>query len=301
MELITLLGQTSSGKSNMAVELAKQLILKNYKICIIGCDSRQVYKGLNIGTGKIEGNWMDGIFVFQNVSHYMIDFVDPQTDYNLQNYIWDFYTTINKIENQYHYVILVGGTGLYAKAITERIDLGDVKDEFRIQYNNLKNELQALSKSSLQQKVLELNIEMNNSDYNNQIRLVSRLLKSEAQNKQWLNDSKYYEFSNQYLFAIDIYQETLINNITTRLYSRFDQGLLDEIKKFENLGEDKFLSLGLEYKQGWLFLQNKLTKKELKTNLLTQNLQYAKRQLTWLKKQKNLIWIRSLEELIDNL
>jgi tRNA dimethylallyltransferase len=301
MQLITLLGQTSSGKSDMAIELAKKLIVKNHRVCITGCDSRQVYKGLDIGTGKIEGGWVDGVFVFQGISHFMIDFVDPRIDYNLQNYIWDFYTTINKAEVQYDFAILVGGTGLYAKAIVEKLELGDVKGEFRIQYINLKKELQALTKVDLQQKVIELKIQINNSDYYNPVRLVSRLLKAEAQKQNWLGDSKFYEFSKQYLFAIAIDQNILKDKIKTRLYSRFNQGLLDEIKKFEYLGEDKFMALGLEYRQGWMYLKGKITQEELQENLLTQNLQYAKRQLTWLKKQKNLIWIRNLEELIKNL
>jgi tRNA dimethylallyltransferase len=301
MQLITLLGQTSSGKSDMAIELAKKLILKNYKVCIVGCDSRQVYKGLNIGTGKIEGDWINGIFTFQGISHYMIDFVDPQIDYNLQNYISDFYTLINKIEYEHDYAILVGGTGLYAKAIVERVELGDVKTQYRNQYEGLKKELQTLSKADLQQKVQELKIEMNNSDYNNPIRLVSKLLKSESQKQNWLNRSKFYEFSKQYLFAIDIDQTILKDKIKTRLYSRFNQGLLDEIKKFEYLGEDKFMSLGLEYRQGWMYLKDIITQEVLQENLLIQNLQYSKRQLTWLKKQKNLIWIRNLEDLINNL
>lgn len=285
----------------MAIELAKYLQTKGHKACIIGCDSRQIYKGLDIGTGKVEGCWANGIYMFENISHFMIDFVDPSIDYNLQNYLWDFYTTINDIENDYEYAILVGGTGLYAKAIMERLELGDVKGEFRTDYNEYKKDLQSLSKEDLQNKISATQIEINNSDFNNPVRLVSRLLKLKAAQNNWLGDSQYYDFAKEYLFAIEIEQEALKAKIKNRLFSRFDQGLIIEIQKFQYLGEAKFMSLGLEYRQGWLYLNKKNSESELRNNLITENLQYAKRQLTWLKKQKNLIWIRNLEELIENL
>jgi tRNA dimethylallyltransferase len=307
MQLITILGQTSSGKSDLAIQLAKHLISIGKKICIVGCDSRQIYKGLNIGTGKVEGQLIYDyelkmeVFEFGSIKHFMIDFVDPEVDYHLQNYISDFYDLMIEIRESFDFVILVGGTGLYAKAINENLNLGNVKPEFVSDYENYKSMLQAQPINRLQESANNLLIELNNSDYNNKIRLVSNLLKAHCEDHNWLENSQYYPFEKQYFFAISIVQSELKNKIETRLIQRYNQGLVDEIKQFEYLGEAKFLSLGLEYRQGWLFIRGKLSKEELQTNLLTENLQYAKRQLTWLKKQKNLIWIKNLEDILDKL
>ena len=305
MQLITLLGQTSSGKSNLAIDLVKNLNFKGKKACIVGCDSRQVYRGLSIGTGKVEGSWIydnetyKSIFEFEGVTHYMIDFVNPEINYNLQNFVSDFYDLILDIQNSFDYVILVGGTGLYAKAIIEQIDLGNIKSQYLQAYNEYKIELQNLDLLELQLKLKDLNIQLNNSDHNNRVRLVSNLLKNHSQKLGWLEPSQYFKFEKQYLFAIEVDQNQLKQKIENRLIQRFNQGLIDEIKQFEYLGEPKFLSLGLEYRQAWHFMQSKLTYSQLQINLLTENLQYAKRQLTWLKKQKNLIWIRNLKEIIS--
>lgn len=307
MELITLLGQTSSGKSDMAVELAKNLKLRGKKTCIVGCDSRQIYRGLNIGTGKVEGEWIfdqtlkKNVFQYYGLPHFMIDFSDPQTDYNLQNYVCDFYKLMLEIDNQFDYVILVGGTGLYAKTIDEKVDLGNLKIEYTTPYCDYKKQLQDKNLEELQGHINQSRIKLNNSDYNNKVRLVSNLLKVQSQKQGWLEPSKYYQFEKQYLFAIETNQNKLRTKIEKRLAKRFNQGLINEINEFNYLGEAKFLSLGLEYRLGWFYLQGKLTQENLQTNLLIENLQYAKRQLTWLKKQKNLIWIKSLEEIVELL
>jgi tRNA dimethylallyltransferase len=307
MQLITILGQTSSGKSDLAIELSKYLITIGKKNCIVGCDSRQVYKGLNIGTGKVEGQWIcdfkseNKIFEHQGIPHFMIDFVDPELDYNLQDYISDFYELMLEIKDEFDFVILVGGTGLYAKAITEKLNLGIVKSKFLDNYKNYKQNLQSKPISELQDSANKLSVNLNNSDYSNKVRLVSNLLKTQSKNNNWLEDSKYYTFVNQYLFAIQVNQSELKSKIESRLKNRFNQGLIAEIEKFRYLGEDKFLSLGLEYRLGWLFTNDKLSQAQLQDRLLTENIQYAKRQLTWLKKQKNLIWIRNLEEILTEL
>ena len=305
MQLITILGQTSSGKSDLAVELAKNVISKGKKACVVSCDSRQIYKGLNIGTGKIEGKWtFDNqisreVFEHEGIKHFMIDFVDPHNNYNLQSYVLDFYNLMLEIQNSFDYVILVGGTGLYAKAIVEQLDLGQVKLEQLEDYNEYKTKLQNLNLLGLQLKLKDLNIQLNNSDHNNRVRLVSNLLKNHSQKLGWIKPSQYFKFEKQYLFAIEVDQNQLKQKIENRLIQRFNKGLIDEIKQFEYLGEPKFLSLGLEYRQAWHFMHGKLTHSQLQINLLTENLQYAKRQLTWLKKQKNLMWIRNFKEIIS--
>lgn len=307
MQLITILGQTSSGKSEMATSLAKHLVYKNLRTCIVSCDSRQIYRGLNIGTGKVEGVWefdyslQSDSFKHKGITHFMIDFIDPNLDYNLQNYISDFYNLMKSIEEKFDIVILVGGTGLYAKAIVEQIDLGQIKSEFLENYISHKTKLQSKTLYQLQQICIDQKIKLNNSDFNNKIRLVSNFLKIYTRENSWIQPSQYFRFTKQCLFAINIDQTELRTKIVQRLKNRFNLGLLNEIEKFTFLGHDKFIALGLEYRLGWLFLNNQITEQEMHNRLLIENLQYAKRQMTWLKKQKNLIWIRNLAEIREQI
>jgi tRNA dimethylallyltransferase len=307
MELITILGQTSSGKSELAVELAMYLISTGQRTCIVGCDSRQIYKGLDIGTGKILGLWLfdpdspTPVFEYRQIKHFLIDFVDPTVDYNLPKYVADFYKLANSIKDQFDIMILVGGTGLYAKAILEKIDLGNLQTQYTQQYEKHKKELQQTDLVTLQRQITQSKIHLNNSDFNNKVRLVSNLLRVKSLDQGWLERSKYFQFTKQRLFAIAVDQSELKAKIRIRLENRFNQGLVDEVKQFAYLGQAKLMSLGLEYRLGWLFLQGELSQPQLEANLLTQNLQYAKRQLTWLNKQKNLIWVRSLQDLLAQL
>jgi tRNA dimethylallyltransferase len=308
MQLITILGQTSSGKSDMAIELANTLKIRfEQRCCVVNCDSRQVYRGLNIGTGKVQGSWIweenlnREVFECNGILHFLIDFVDPASDYNLGDYVRDFGDLMKELDGNFDTVILTGGTGLYAQTILQKIDLGKVKDEFISNYNDRKTHLKTHSKGKLQNLITKYKIELNNSDLNNPIRLVSNILRYEAQESEWLEENYYYNFQRQPLFAIKIDQDILKSKIKTRLESRFDSGLLQEIKDFEQLGADKFHALGLEYRQGWLYLNDKISKEELESNLLQENLQYAKRQLTWLKKMKSLVWVEGVEEVVGGL
>ena len=303
LNLIGLLGQTSSGKSDIAVDLAIELTKNCNKSCIISCDSRQVYKNLNIATGKVQGGWKNGEFVYREVVHYLLDFVDPKTEYNLANFVKNFYDTITKIQNEkkFETIILTGGTGLYARAILEKIDLGEVLPQFEQEYLNHKKDLQRLSLGELQTMVDQKNTKLNNSDYHNPRRLESNLLRHFATANNWLIPNQYHNFKTQICFAIDINQQDLHQKIASRLTNRLNDGLLNEVLEYSYLGKNRFWNLGLEYKQGWLYLNGGQTKEEFEANLLQENLHYAKRQLTWLKKQKNLTWIRNLEDILDKL
>jgi tRNA dimethylallyltransferase len=303
LNLIALLGQTSSGKSEMAVALAQKL----GRACVIGCDSRQVYHGLNIATGKITGTWSDtGFgeeFIYNDVVHYLIDFVNPVESYNVADFVKDFYQIIQKIDLQGRFgtVILTGGTGMYAKMILEQVDLGEVLPEFENQYEEYKFDLQNLPLRQLQTLVDEQKIVLNNSDYHNDRRLVSNLLRSRCLANGWFAQNKYHTFQSQKAFAIEVDQVELKQKIQKRLTNRVNDGLLNEVKKYFDLGRDKFWSLGLEYRQGWMYLHGEQTQEQFEQNLLYENIQYARRQLTWLKKQPDITWIKNLDELVENL
>ena len=287
MNLIVILGQTSSGKSDLAIDWATRIP----RSCIVNCDSRQVYKGLNKGTGKVEGDWQNGIFVSGGVDHYLIDYVDPAKAYNVVDWILDFNDLMRRIENQYDTIILVGGTGLYAKAIVEQVDYGFIKPEFESQYLDYKTFLQNKLLLELQDSV-GIDSGLNNSDWNNPTRLVSFLLRQKSIEEKWLSVIDYYNFSSIKQYVIDIDQQVLSLKIQNRLMNRLQQGIVEETKSFLYLGRDRLWQLGLEYRLSWLYLHGLMTEQEFHTKLFQQNWQYCRRQLSWLKKQPNLEWIK---------
>lgn len=156
MNLLVLLGQTSSGKSQMAVDLALKLNKTNQIVWIVNCDSRQVYKGLNLGTGKVEGGWQNDIYFYKEVPHYLIDYVDPQATYSLNQYLQDFKNLF--LKDKPGWVILTGGTGLFAKAIIEQFEDYQVElsQNDKIKYEQQKTILNHLSLSDLQYQYLRI-------------------------------------------------------------------------------------------------------------------------------------------------
>jgi tRNA dimethylallyltransferase len=287
MNLISILGPTCSGKSDLAIKIAKKL----GNSCVISCDSRQVYKGLDIGTAKVTGEWANGVFVSEAVDHYLIDFVDPAIEYNLADYIRDFGNLMKELDdsNRYRNIILAGGTGLYAKAIIEKTQLGQIKPELEQEFQSLKKSLSGLTLEELQTSSNNLGIKLNNSDYNNPIRLVSNILKYTANTDNWLEPTYYYQFQNQTNYLIKTDKEELQATITSKTSNRFSMGIIEETKSILQLGKDRICKLGLEYKLCLQYLEVEITEDQLKSKITTANLQYAKRQNTWFRVQPSLI------------
>ena len=291
--LIVILGPTSSGKSDTAIELAATL----GDCAIVNCDSRQIYKKLNLGTGKIKGKWElvgnQKIFTYQNQPHYLIDYVDPSVTYSLTQYLIDFNQLIHKLP-QYN-IILVGGTGLYADAIINTYQIPLLSPAQEIEFIKAKKELDKFSLNQLQNIFQEeAENKINESDYNNPRRLINQILKSRPQFRtdQFIPIP---DFQSKHIFAIDIDKEALHQNIKTRLDQRFQEGLIQEVKGLR-LSSQRLQALGLEYRLVDDFLQDRINEKDLLPKMLTKNTQYAKRQITWLRK-RNPIWVKSAEDI----
>lgn len=288
MNLIVILGPTTSGKTKTSLELAKKL----NNSWVVNCDSRQVYKNLNISTAKVPGKWENRnnleAFWYDDVPHFLIDYIDPYADfeYNLHRYIKDFNTLFK--DQKPKNVILVGGTGLYAKAIYTQLQIQNIKDNFIGEYNEYKTQLQEFSKLKLQSIYKNIETEshkLNDSDYQNPRRLVTYILNKKVLEQNWSLSTSYPQFKNIYLFAKKIDLNSFQQEMEKSIKERWDNGLLDEMQQLEALGEDKFISLGLEFRQYWHYKQGQLSQDELFQKLVTENWRYAKRQLTWLKKE----------------
>lgn len=300
--LIALGGQTASGKSEMAVELAKQL----QDCWIISCDSRQIYKYLDLGTGKVEGQWEAIVYknqllhtyLYKGVPHFFIDTIDPSKQYTLAHFLADFRDFCNN-NTLPKFIILCGGTGLYIKAVLEEYHLSQIKPEYEETYSTTKLELQGLSLSQLQSIFFDIAPEksINDSELQNPRRLVNHILNHKGEQLKWVAPIVLPAFSTTYNFAIKVNQENLYHQIELRILNRIDQGMIQEIQSLDYLGSNRLLSLGLEYRLTHLFLLGQLTYFEYIKKLTQESINYAQRQLTWLNRQQ-LMWIESSNDIL---
>lgn len=306
MKLIAILGQTSSGKSEIAIEIANYYTQKGLAVWVVNCDSRQVYKDLNIGTGKITGQWQQSsvglpgtsTYFYKNTPHFLIDYIKPGQDFDLTKYLTDFKNLFRKSSPDI--VILCGGTGLYAKSIYSQKVYFTTKPEYIENYKQLREYYGSLDLSDLQKQTE--NSALNKSDFNNKIRLINQLLKRTAAVNGWLIPEQPVQFKESFLFGISTEQEELHQKISDRLKVRIDSGLFEE---FLNLKQKKinpsfWTRVGLEYRLCWFYYYGLISQKEWKSKLLSQNFQYAKRQLTWFKREP-LIWKKNTDEIVEYL
>ena len=384
---------------------------------------------------NISQNWQkckQKTFFWKNIPHFLIDFVPVNSDYNLVNFVQDWCNLITfwQQNNSFDLVILVGGTGLWAKAIVENYNLGIIKDEYLEKWQKNKLELQNLNLEELQQKYwvkiteneqkitknleqknsqnkyeiqkkdlnllqkskichnLEIKLEtktqiklettfktqnkklyenwqilaqqdqqkklqitnnsqiklqnidnlklriqkndsldkkidkqniqkfdekcdekvilneikkLNNSDFQNPVRLINWLLRHKTQEKNWSQKLNYPQFGKTQTVAIKVCKSELNQKIKKSVQSRIKQGLLAEVQKIATNFDQKIIwNLGLEYRESLRLLEGKIDLETWENNLIIQNQQYAKRQITWLNKEsleESLTWIKNLEEL----
>ena len=297
--LVSIFGPTSSGKSALALDLARRLPGS----VIVGADSRQVYRRLDIGTGKEPGRWQTHpqygpIYTVEGVPHALIDYRDPRHQITLVDYARDF-TDFAAAHNP-EAVILVGGTGLYLDALTLKKTLTYTRPDYEAEAGNYKTELQRLNRKELQLLADEARLQLNHSDYHNPRRLVARLTEKKAREENWLDILNLPSFDNIYRTALAPSWPDLQNRITKRLQDRFNQGLIEETRELQDLGTKRLLQLGLEYRLTQLHLLGHLTYKEYKQALLRENLRLAKRQLTW-HNPKNTIEVKTTKDILKLL
>jgi tRNA dimethylallyltransferase len=293
MKLITILGPTSSGKSDLSIQLAHHLQKLGLKVAILGCDSRQVYKGLNLLSGKVVGNWLPSkllkntnSFQSEGIEHFLIDFVELEVVYNLHSYIQDYIKISNSLTNEVDYILLVGGTGLFARAVTEEYQLSSISEE----------EFKYLNIAELQSKLIQT--DFNHSDWNNRIRLINRLKLNNVNN----NITTYPVFDHSLKVILKPVEINLEDKVRARIVLRIEQGMIEELSILViKYGKERIQSLGLECKYGVQYLDGLLTKEEFISTLTTKTMQYIKRQNTWNSKEPNSSVIKNLSSLIAKL
>lgn len=266
-DLITILGPTASGKTKYAVRAAKSLDAE-----ILSADSRQVYRGMDIGTGK-------DLCEYEGVPYHLIDIVDAGTKYNIFEYQRDFEKAYQDIVSRGKKAILCGGSGLYIESVTQGYKLQEVAPN-----PELRAELERYSDQELIAKLEALKPLHNNTDYDTRKRLIRALEIAIYQNEHPAVESNFLPKKTKYI-GINVDRDTRNFKIDKRLDQRLEEGMVAEVQTLLDSGisPEDLIYYGLEYKFITLHLIGELSFKEMKDKLAIAIHQFAKRQMTWFR------------------
>ncbi len=300
-KLIVILGPTASGKSEMAVKLALQFGSRQAKkkfgingVEIVSADSRQVYKGMDIGTGKItpdtknSSNFSTGqakkkyIFTHKGIPHYLLGVASPKRRFTVVQYRKLALRAINKILEKGKIPFLVGGTGFYIQAVVDGIVIPEVRPDWRLRKKLEKKSVEELHKilkrlDPQRAKTIE------KKNPRRLIRAIEIVIKTKRPIPVLKKKSLPYPVL---LIGIKREKEELKNSIQKRFFKWLSQGLIKEVKNLKKFGLswEKIEDFGIHYRAMAQYLQNKINYKEMVDSSLKELEQYARRQITWFKR-----------------
>lgn len=270
-ELITIIGPTASGKTAFAAALAARLDTE-----IISGDSRQVYRSMDIGTGKDLADYMvDG----KQIPYHLIDICNPGDKYNVFEYQHDFHKAFEEIRKKGKLPILCGGTGMYIESVLRGFKLLDVP-----QNPALRESLKGKSLAELEQILASYKVLHNKTDVDSAQRAI-RAIEIEEFYKMEAPDKREYAPINSLIIGVDIDRDLRREKISKRLRARLDEGMVDEVRAILATGvnPDDLIYYGLEYKFLTLYIIGQLTYDEMVSQLEIAIHQFAKRQMTWFR------------------
>ena len=274
---MSIVGPTSSGKTAVSIDFAKKLKGLGITAEIVSADSRQVYIGLNLLSGKVTKKEM-GL-----IPHHMLDIVSPKKVYSVADYKKDAEKIIDEIITRGNLPVLVGGTGFYVDAITKGIILPEVPPN-----KELRKKLEKLETKKLLETLKKLDpTRYREIDQNNRVRIVRAIEIAKSLGKVPKVKAKpKYDVETIY---VDLPDEKKKKKIHTRLLARIKSGMINEAKKLQSSGVSwkRMEELGLECRFVALHLQGKISKKEMIEELEKSTWQYVKRQRTWFKRLQN--------------
>ena len=288
--LVVLTGPTAVGKTSLSINLAKKI-----NGSIISADSMQVYKYMDIGTAKITTEEMD------NVKHYLIDEFEPFEDFNVARFLEYSKKYIEEIYKAGKIPILVGGTGFYIQAVLKDVDFKETVED-----SEYRKELENIAKTKgnefLHSMLKEVDIESANAIHANNTKRVIRALeyykitgeKISLHNETEKSKESPYNYS---YFVLNDLRENLYKRIDLRIDKMIEDGLIDEVQLLKDKGCTKeMVSMkGLGYKEILDYLDQNCTLDEAIYVLKRDTIHFAKRQLTWFKRENDVIWVNKNE------
>lgn len=297
INLVVLAGPTGVGKTDLSIELAK-----TFNGEVVSADSMQVYRNLDIGTGKILPHEMQG------VPHYLIDIQDPDQTYDAARFKEAGQEAIRKIHRSGHLPILVGGTGLYLEGLLYDLEFGGKNSTDSLVQQKLKAELEESGIEALWQRLNQLDpIAADKISLQNPRRILRALEVIETTGQRFSNQMSHQEKQSrfrEYLFVLNRPRQQLYDRINQRVLQMIDQGLEDEVRSLYQRNMDPNLPAmkGIGYKEWRPYFEGKESLQTVIEQIQQNSRRYAKRQLTWYRnRMKNVHWLDvSQPDYIDN-
>ena len=295
-KVLVIVGPTASGKTALSIECAKK-----FNGEVISSDSMQIYKDMNIGTAKVTKEEAQGI------KHYLVDFVSPSERYSVSDFKKDAEKALEEILEKGKMPIVVGGTGLYVNSLIYGIDYQDMEYDKEYRDELMKKAETEEGLKSLYEEALKIDPEAMEKISPNDKKRITRVL--EIYKQTGLTKTKQEELSrakelkyDYRVFAITMPREELYERINLRVDLMIKDGLIEEVQNLLNKYDSFPTAMqGLGYKEVVEYLDGILTKEEMIDKIKQETRRYAKRQLTWFRRNKEIIWLNKNDGLEKNL
>lgn len=294
-KIIVICGPTASGKTALSIQLAKKINGE-----IVSADSMQIYEDMDIGTAKPSIEEMDG------VKHYLIGNVSPTIRYSVANYKKDALKAIEEILKKGKTPIIVGGTGLYVDSLVNGIEYDDLEIDLEYRHK-LEKEAEEKGLEELYKMAMKIDSKAMEKISPNDMKRIFRVLeiyhstgktKTEQEIESREKDNP-YEFI---VFAINMDREKLYERINKRVDIMIENGLIEEVKSLISKYDDLPTAIqGLGYKEVVLYINGEISYDEMVEKIKQETRRYAKRQLTWFRRNKQIIWLDGLDDMQNNL
>ena len=284
-KVIVICGPTASGKTKLSVELAKQINGE-----IISCDSMQIYKEMDIGTAKVTKEEM------QEIKHYLIDIISPEERYSVADYKIAAKEAIKEILKKGKVPIIVGGTGLYIDSLIYEIEYPQI--EFDEKYRQeLEKRVQQEGLEKIYKEAKQIDPQAIEKISINDEKRILRILEiyhatGKTKTEQEIESRKKEPEYEYLVYGLNWNREILYERINKRVDQMLEQGLIEEVKEILKKHKQFPTAMqGLGYKEVVEYLEGKVTKEEMCDKIKKETRHYAKRQMTWFRKNKQTIWL----------
>ena len=285
-EIVCVVGPTASGKTEYAINLAKK-----YNGEVVSCDSMQIYRYMDIGTAKPTQEEM------QNIPHHMIDFVDPREDYSVADFVRDARACINDILERKKLPVLCGGTGLYVDSILNQIEFSEEKKDEKYRHQ-LQELAQVKGNDAVYALLLEQDPKAAEAIHPHNLKRVIRaleIIKTTGMTKEEADKKARKEPVYQAtIYGMQMEREKLYQRINLRVDQMMDRGLLDEVRRLLEMGVSRKSTAmqAIGYKELAEYFDGFCSLEEAVDSIKRESRRYAKRQMTWFRRNSDIIWIQ---------